>query len=102
MKRYGIREVFQKFAIFISIFSVVFITFYHLYMKKRSTVNNDITKKDVEKPTEEFVDVDLNVKRPANNNVPVTYEDTLANPAFESSEFDEQERELNKMTKTTL
>lgn len=102
MKSYGIRDVFQKFAIFVSIFAVVFIAFYYFYIKNRSTINNEITKKDVQKPPQEFVDVDLKGKPPLNNEVPIAYEDALANPAFDGLEFDEQAEETNKTTKTSV
>ncbi|KAJ3639836.1 hypothetical protein Zmor_003172 [Zophobas morio] len=100
IKAYGIRSTFQKFAMFTAAFGLVYLAFYHLYMKKRPSAGTDITKKDVEKPPQGFVDVDLNVKAGVRE-VPAVYEDALANPAFEDTEFNEETPEEKKDDKVT-
>lgn len=96
IKSYGIRPTFQRFAMFTAATGLAYFAFYHLYMKKRPSAGTDITKKDVEKPPQGFVDVDLNVKAPARHDVPAVYEDALANPAFEDTEFTEESQDKTK------
>ncbi|XP_044256525.1 uncharacterized protein LOC123006253 [Tribolium madens] len=96
IKMYGIRSTFQRFAIFTAATGLAYFAFYHLYMKQRPSAGTDITKKDVEKPPQGFVDVDLNVKAPVHHDVPAVYEDALANPAFEDTEFTEETNQEKK------
>jgi hypothetical protein len=82
IKAYGIRSTFQKFAFFTAAVGLAYFAFYHLYMKKRPSVGTDITKKDVEKPPQGFVDVDLNVKAAAHHEVPAVYERCIGQSSF--------------------
>ncbi|RZB41634.1 major facilitator superfamily domain-containing protein 6-like [Asbolus verrucosus] len=87
---YGIRSTFQNFAIFTAVTGLVYLAFHHLYMKKRPSAGTDITKKDVEKPPQGFVDVDLKTKTESHHEVPAVYEEALTNPAYEDTEFNEE------------
>lgn len=85
----SIRATFQVFAISTTITGLIYVGFYHFYMKHRPSDGTDITKKDVEKPTQNFVDIDLAAKQ-ADHDIPVGYEDALTNLAFEDTEMEEE------------
>lgn len=90
-----IRTTFQVFAISTTITGLIYVGFYHFYMKHRPSDGTDITKKDPEKPPQGFADVDLATKPVANgvdHEVPATYEDALTNLAFEDTEMEEEMR----------
>lgn len=99
-----IRTTFQIFATSTAITGLIYIAFYHLYMKHRPSEGNDITKKDVEKPPKGFEDINLNSKPAANGNVeheitPASYEEAVTNLAYEDTEMDQIEKELDKVEK---
>lgn len=109
IKAFGIRYTFQLFSIFTAATGLAYFAFYNLYMKKRPSQGTDITKKDVEKPPQGFVDVDLQLKSKAGDchhpDVPAVYEDALTNPAFEDTEFDQEldeDKEIDNKTNGTV
>lgn len=81
----SIRTTFQVFAIFTTVAGLIYVGFYHFYMKHRPSDGTDITKKDVEKIPQGFIDVDLAAK-PTEHDIPASYEDALTNLAFEDTE----------------
>lgn len=85
----SIRATFQVFAVFTMVTGLIYVGFYHFYMKQRPSAGTDITKKDVEKPPQ----VDLATKPVVNgmeHEIPASYEDALTNLAFEDTEMEEE------------
>ncbi|KAG5885718.1 hypothetical protein JTB14_022808 [Gonioctena quinquepunctata] len=98
----GIRRTFQLFSVSTAVIGIIYFSFYHIYMKKHPSEGTDITKKD--KPPEGFDDIDLKAKAEmaaVQADLPVVYEDALCNPAYETTEVEEEEdsRNSHAMTK---
>lgn len=62
-------------------------------MKKHPSQGTDITKKDKEKPPEGFTDINLKSKSELADiqaDLPVVYEDAMCNPAYETTEIEDE------------
>ncbi|CAH1964467.1 unnamed protein product [Acanthoscelides obtectus] len=81
----GIRHTFQLFAGTTLVIGIVYFCFYHLYMKQHPSQGTDITKKDVKQsPETEEKTIE-----------PITYEDAMCNPAYETTEVEDDIVEEN-------
>lgn len=88
------RHTFQLFAIATFIIGFIYLGFYHCYMKHHPSQGTDITKK--RKPSkDEFTDVNLKADLDIPADLPVVYEDAMCNPAYETTEVEDDE-EANK------
>lgn len=89
----GIRHTFQCFSVATLIIGIIYFIFYHVYMKKHPSQGTDITKKDKEKPPEGFTDINLKSKSELADiqaDLPVVYEDAMCNPAYETTEIEDE------------
>ncbi|CAG9855144.1 unnamed protein product [Phyllotreta striolata] len=97
----GIRHTFQCFSVAIILIGVIYVSFYHMYMKQHPSQGTDITKKD--KAPEGFTDINLKSKAEKAElaeiqaDLPVVFEDAMCNPAYETTEGDEEEDEQDKV-----
>ncbi|KAJ8941442.1 hypothetical protein NQ318_016074 [Aromia moschata] len=106
IKPIGIRHTFQTFAVMVTVVGIIYCAFYHLYLKKNPSQGTDITKKDVEKKKgpEHFQEVDLKAKAEIAEiqaDLPVVYEDAMCNPAYETTEIEDEEEEARESEKKT-
>ncbi|CAH1153761.1 unnamed protein product [Phaedon cochleariae] len=92
----GIRHTFQVFSVATIIVGSIYFSFYHIYMKKHPSEGTDITKKDV--PPKAPSDFDLKAMEIADiqSDLPVVYEDAMCNPAYETTEAEDEENEENE------
>ncbi|VEN58323.1 unnamed protein product [Callosobruchus maculatus] len=88
----GIRHTFQLFSGTTLVIGMVYFGFYHVYMKKHPSQGTDITKKDSthspkmeKKAVDETTDFHLDP--------PVVYEDAMCNPAYETTEVEDEPTE---------
>nr|CAI5848679.1 unnamed protein product [Callosobruchus analis] len=88
----GIRHTFQLFSGTTLVIGIIYVGFYHLYMKKHPSQGTDITKKDSiqspdteKKSIEETADLHLDAA--------VGYEDAMCNPAYETTEVEDEPTE---------
>lgn len=98
IKSIGIRHTFQTFSFGTLITGLLYVGFYHLYMKHRPSVGTDITKKDVEKDKTETNDKTNNIP----NDLPVNYEDGLYNTGFQNTENEDDVQENDMETRNNI
>lgn len=93
----GIRVTFQIFSGATIVIGFIYLAFYHFYLKQHPSQGTDITKKDVEKRP----DTDLKEKAEIAEiqaDLPVVYEDAMCNPAYETTEVEDEEIEQQEPT----
>nr|CAH7750551.1 unnamed protein product [Callosobruchus chinensis] len=83
----GIRHTFQLFSGTTLAIGLIYFGFYHMYMKKHPSQGIDITKKDSapemeKRSVDETADIHLDT--------PVGYEDAMCNPAYETTEVEDE------------
>ncbi|XP_060536920.1 uncharacterized protein LOC132708565 [Cylas formicarius] len=99
IKPIGIRHTFQLFALLALVTGLIYFAFYHLYMKHRPSEGTDIAKKDKSKPPDGFDNINLRntpETLPVHDIPPVGYEDSMCNPAYETTEDEETEMQTPK------
>lgn len=89
----GIRHTFQVFSVATAVIGFVYLGFYHVYLKKHPSQGTDITKKDSIKPE---IQDDIDLKNKAEiadiqSDLPVVFEDAMCNPAYETTEVENEE-----------
>nr|XP_023014442.1 major facilitator superfamily domain-containing protein 6-like [Leptinotarsa decemlineata] len=90
----GIRSTFQLFSVTTALIGMIYFSFYHIYMKKHPSEGTDITKKDKVKTPEIPNNIDQKTKSEIANiqaDLPMVYEDALCNPAYETTEVEDEE-----------
>lgn len=89
----GIRHTFQVFAIATTVIGFIYLSFYHLYMKKNPSQGTDITKKDSIKPdiNDEIILKNKTELADIQSDLPVVFEDAMCNPAYETTEVENDE-----------
>ncbi|XP_057662525.1 uncharacterized protein LOC130897599 isoform X2 [Diorhabda carinulata] len=95
IKMIGIRYTFQMFAISTGFIGLIYLSFYHCHMKKHPSQGTEITLKD--KPRNEFDTMSLKIKSEIADiqaNFPVVYEDAICNPAYETTEVEDEDNEI--------
>lgn len=88
----GIRLTFRAFAIVTTLIGFIYLSFYHLYLKKHPSQGTDITKKDSIRPE---IKVELDMKNKVEmmdiqSDLPVVFEDAMCNPAYETTEVENE------------
>ncbi|KAJ8918772.1 hypothetical protein NQ315_015092 [Exocentrus adspersus] len=90
IKLIGIRSTFQSFAIGTAITGLIYFAFYHIYLKKNPSQGTDITKKDVVADSQKIEKAEL---AEIQADLPVVYEDAMCNPAYETTEMEDESDE---------
>lgn len=94
IKPFGIRHTFQAFSVATALIGFIYLAVYHFYMKKHPSQGTDITKKDpkVAVKKEDIIKNKAGIAE-IQAELPVVFEDALCNPAYETTEVEDEENE---------
>lgn len=91
----GIRHTLQVFAVSTCIIGLIYFSFYHCYMKKHPSQGTEITKKDKAGDKSDAMSLKMKIEiADIQADLPVVYEDAMCNPAYETTEVQDENDEI--------